>query len=98
MTTTAEWLTVAEACRYLRVTRATIYRWARQGKLRLYRLGARGTRLRAVEVEHLISPLEDENEQRAWLKLADSSFVKDWDNEKDAIYDNWRELYGVRDR
>ena len=24
-----------------------------------------------------------------------SAFEKDWDNPEDAIYDNWRELYGV---
>jgi len=35
-----------------------------------------------------------EGEQRAWLSL-ESSFSADWDNDEDAIYDNWREMYGV---
>jgi hypothetical protein len=36
-----------------------------------------------------------EEESKEWSKLAISSFVKDWDNDKDAIYDNWKEIYGV---
>ena len=30
-----------------------------------------------------------------WLKLGLSSFEQDWDNPDDAVYDNWRDLYGV---
>ena len=168
-----EWLTVSEACSRLKVTRATLYRWARLGKLRMYRLGERTTRVRREDIESLITPryrkehvtvvglsgfevlditpdmqtvrdvvarfapdlsqdgevhvnqerckdLEkklaggdvivvlphgvaeslrsdsmSEEEERGWLKLAESSFAKDWDNESDAIYDNWKELYGV---
>lgn len=168
------WLTVAEACRYLKITRATLYRWARAGRLPMYKLGQRGTRLRQADLNALLSekssaayvtvvgpakwerfaiagdiqtvedalkklgqapensivflnqerrtdlrtPLSvgdllvimpkafekelagahDLSEQAAWLKLAESSFSRDWDNPKDAIYDNWKELYGVRDR
>lgn len=33
-----------------------------------------------------------------WGKLAVASFAQDWDNEKDALYDNWREAYHVPDR
>lgn len=32
-------------------------------------------------------------EEKEWLKLAVASFAKDWENEKDSIYDNWRERY-----
>lgn len=103
-------LTVAEACRYLKVTRTTLYRWARQGKLRLVKVGQRTTRLHRVDIDRLAgmsatpedggrrATYEPSDEERAWLKLAESSFAKDWDNESDAVYDNWRELYGVRDR
>jgi excisionase family DNA binding protein len=167
-----EWLTVAEACAYLKVTRATLYRWAREGRLTLYRLGHRSTRLRQSEVEALLHSEPGERvtvvgpsgsrtfalapglrtvkdaitkfrgdvegkvvfvnqvrcedlslslgpndlvvvmpenaegnagpngseEQQGWLKLAELSFGKDWDNPQDAIYDNWKELYGLRDR
>jgi len=33
--------------------------------------------------------------ERDWAALAAPSFAKDWDNEDDAIYDNWREHYHV---
>ena len=39
-----------------------------------------------------------EEEDKEWSKLAIGSFAKDWDNDKDAIYDNWKELYGVSER
>ena len=35
--------------------------------------------------------------REAWLRLAQSSFAPSWDNELDAIYDNWIELYGVEE-
>ena len=31
----------------------------------------------------------------AWIRLSESAFASDWDNDLDAIYDNWRRLYGV---
>ena len=34
-----EWLTVGEAARYLRVSKRTIYRWTRDGKLPAYLIG-----------------------------------------------------------
>ena len=89
----SEWLTIAEACGYLRVTRATLYRWAREGKLPLYKLGGRATRVKRSDLERMLLPKDDPN---AWTKLSEVSFARDWDNEKDAVYDNWRELYGVR--
>lgn len=30
-----------------------------------------------------------------WLAMSLDTFQRDWDNAEDAIYDNWRELYGV---
>lgn len=30
-----------------------------------------------------------------WQALSLSTFEEDWDNEEDAIYDNWRVHYGV---
>ena len=30
-----------------------------------------------------------------WQALSLSTFEEDWDNEEDAIYDNWRAHYGV---
>jgi len=34
-------------------------------------------------------------EDSSWNALGIASFQKDWDNEEDAIYDNWRELYDI---
>ncbi len=31
-----------------------------------------------------------------WQKLSLTTFEQEWDNPDDAIYDNWRELYGVQ--
>lgn len=28
--------------------------------------------------------------------LSDDVFVRTWDNAEDAVYDGWRELYGLR--
>lgn len=35
------------------------------------------------------------DEETDWQQLSLKGFEADWDNEEDAIYDNWRELYGV---
>ncbi|HEY7467686.1 MAG TPA: helix-turn-helix domain-containing protein [Dehalococcoidia bacterium] len=90
---TTRWLTISEACDYLRITRATLYRWARKGMIRLYKVGARSTRVRLEDLQRLATPA-DEGET-AWAALAEDSFARDWDNPLDAAYDNWREIYGV---
>jgi len=43
-------------------------------------------------LDSLVDPSEEETD---WLKMSLSSFEKDWDNPDDAIYDNWREEYGI---
>lgn len=30
-----------------------------------------------------------------WSELAEQGFARDWDNDSDAVYDNWKELYHV---
>ena len=88
-----EWLTIAEACDYLRVARATVYRWARAGNLPLFKLGGRATRVKRADLDRMLVEKASDN---TWTRLSETSFAGDWDNEKDAAYDNWRELYGVR--
>ena len=41
---------------------------------------------------------EDREKEKEWSSAAISSFAKDWDNDKDALYDNWREHYHVPER
>lgn len=38
---------------------------------------------------------EEEEKDKEWSQLAMTSFAEDWENDKDAIYDNWREHYHV---
>jgi hypothetical protein len=38
---------------------------------------------------------EAQGEEQEWGAGAVTSFGKDWDNEQDAIYDNWKERYRV---
>lgn len=47
----------------------------------------------------LDSLLISEGEDNAdWQDLGLTAFEKEWDNPDDAVYDNWRELYGVAAR
>ena len=45
-------LTLEEAARYLRVSKATIRRWTNSGRLRCYRLGGKAGR-RLFSLEHI---------------------------------------------
>jgi len=36
---------------------------------------------------------KEETDTKEWSALATTSFNKDWENEKDAIYDNWEKHY-----
>jgi hypothetical protein len=44
----------------------------------------------------LDSVVSDEvHDELDWQDMSLSAFEQDWDNPEDAIYDNWRDLYGV---
>jgi hypothetical protein len=36
-----------------------------------------------------------DSERQGWSSLSEQSLQRVWDNESDASYDNWRDLYGV---
>jgi hypothetical protein len=38
------------------------------------------------------------DEEADWQQLSLSAFEEDWNNEEDAIYDDWRTHYGVSTR
>lgn len=42
--------------------------------------------------------LDDQQEQRGWSVLSEDALHRVWDNDEDAIYDNWKELYGLSAR
>jgi excisionase family DNA binding protein len=70
-----EWLTPAEAAVHLKVSRNTIYRWTKTGRLKVYR-PMRNIRISVEELESMgnyrePSALEKELDQRPWT-LADS--------------------------
>ena len=39
---------------------------------------------------------EEEQRYKQWDSLAISGFAEDWENQKDAIYDNWEKYYHVQ--
>lgn len=51
---------------------------------------------RALDILFSLTELLDrEAERRGWSFLSENSLQRVWDNDEDAQYDNWRELYGV---
>lgn len=49
-----EWLTVQEAADYLGVARPTIYRWAKQGRLPIYKLAEGVARVKAQDLKKFL--------------------------------------------
>jgi predicted transcriptional regulator len=51
---------------------------------------------RALDILFTLTDLFDEGvERRGWSFLSEAALQRVWDNEEDAVYDNWRELYDV---
>ena len=78
-----ELLTIEEATRRLRISRATLYRWSREGRLKLYRLSPRASRVRCEDVERLeleATPVHDR----------EFSLV-----EEAALHDAWANLQAI---
>ena len=51
---------------------------------------------RALDILFNLADLFDEHdEHQGWSFLSESSLQRIWDNEQDAVYDNWQELYGA---
>lgn len=52
---------------------------------------------RLVLAKLLLDSLVDDEQafEGDWHKMSLAAFEKEWDNPDDAIYDNWREEYGV---
>lgn len=57
-----EWLTIREACQYIKVSRSTLYNWERAGKLSMYRFG-RSVRIRLDDLLKLASACLDPDER-----------------------------------
>ena len=51
---------------------------------------------KALDVLLALTDLFDERtERQGWSFLSEASLQRIWDNDEDAVYDNWRQLYGV---
>jgi excisionase family DNA binding protein len=90
--------TLEEAAQILKLHPQTLRRWIRQGKLPARRFGKQ-YRLRVEDIERAAQPAlsEDAEETDHFDRMALASLSGLWDNEEDAIYDNWKELYGVEE-
>ncbi|MEE8392695.1 MAG: hypothetical protein V3S14_18105 [Anaerolineae bacterium] len=51
---------------------------------------------KALDILFSLTDLLDERtERQGWSFLSKAALERVWDNEEDAIYDGWRELYAV---
>ena len=51
-------LTIAEAMHLLKVSRVTVHRWLKSGRLRAYHAGPKAVRIRRGDVDALLTPIE----------------------------------------
>lgn len=49
-----KWMTVQEAADHLGVARATVYKWAKQGRFPIYKLGERAARIRIEDLKKFL--------------------------------------------
>ena len=91
MVVTKEWFTVEEAAEYLRVSRRTIYKLTKEGRLPAFRIGQeRHRRFRREDLDKVPRRGEEAGSLEGILKLtanADPVLAEGWDNERDAAYD-----------
>ncbi len=83
-----EYITPAEAAGLLKVHERTVRRWIGQGRVPAMRVG-RLLRIRREDLDRIGEPAD------AWA--SEEAFRADWENQLDADYDRWEELYGVRE-
>ena len=45
-----------------------------------------------------VSEGDEKSERHIWYALGTKSLERVWDNDADAVYDNWRDMYNVSKR
>jgi excisionase family DNA binding protein len=91
MVTAKEWFTVEEAADYLRVSKRTIYKLTKEGRLPAFRMGQeRHRRFRKGDLDKVPIPTDEERNTEALLELGartDPVLAEVWNNDRDSIYD-----------
>ena len=91
MVITKEWFTVEEAAGYLCVSKRTIYKLTKEGRLPAFRMGReRHRRFRKEDLDKVPRSSEETRTLEGLLRLtakSDPVLAEVWDNEKDAAYD-----------
>jgi excisionase family DNA binding protein len=91
MAITKEWFTVEEAAEYLCVSRRTIYKLTKEGRLPAFCIGKeRHRRFRKEDLDRALRPNQEVGSLDILTKLTartDPVLAEIWDNEKDAAYD-----------
>jgi len=86
-----EWFTVEEAAGYLSVSKRTIYKLTKEGRLPAFRIGQeRHRRFRKEDLDKVPRSSEELRTLEGIVKLtakSDTVLAEIWDNEKDAAYD-----------
>ena len=91
MAVTKEWFTVEEAAEYLRISRRTIYKLTKEGRLPAFRIGKeRHRRFRLEDLDKVPRREEENTDVKPLLPLSaktDPVLAELWNNDRDAAYD-----------
>lgn len=91
MVITKEWFTIEEAAEYLCVSKRTIYKLTKEGRLPAFRIGReRHRRFRKEDLDKVPRTPETIKSLDAIMTLsalADPLLAEIWDNDRDAVYD-----------
>ncbi len=86
-----EWFTVNEAAEYLRISKRTIYKLTKEGRLPAYRIGQqRHRRFRKEDLDKVPGRILYETPEESMISMdakSDPVLAEVWDNDQDAEYD-----------
>ena len=91
-------LTIQKSAQKLKISTRTIRRWIKQGYLPAFKIGKT---VRILEKDIALLPCAHKCQRESVTDIAaasDEAFAKTWDNDEDAVYDNWRDIYGIHKR
>ena len=98
------YLTMEETAATLRVSERTVRRWIARGALMVQKVGGtfRVPREAVFGGRGALPRPRRGRPRKAAANLvsalSDDVFGQTWDNPEDAVYDRWREIYGIRKR